>query len=398
MVGVAAAALMATTSVARADDAPAKTLDERVGDLEKSIGALADFQLSGMAYGGYLYNFNEPDSRTNSLRSLDQEHNSLALDLFQLGIGKKGPGGISFSSKLDFGKTASRIGSDWKGDGGLNGITGDAGEVELEEAYITYAPEWAGGGSVKAGKFVTLLGAEVIEAPLNPNYSRSFLFGYAIPFTHTGVLFNYPITDTLQTNIGVVNGWDNVVDNNDGKTLLGNVAWTASPEFSLLVNGTYGPEKNDTSSKSRGVVDVVSLITVAPFSAVLNFDYGSEDGVALDGGSAKWYGFAGIVGVALADTAGIPAGIFLRGEVFRDDGGARTGTDQQLWEMTLTGKYYVTDKLTLWTEFRHDGSDEDSFARDGSISTVDPVTAEVTATPRFKDSQDTVSIAASYVF
>jgi hypothetical protein len=31
---------------------------------------------------------------------------------------------------------------------------------------------------------VTYFGAEVIEAIDNPNYSRSFLFNYAIPFTH----------------------------------------------------------------------------------------------------------------------------------------------------------------------------------------------------------------------
>ncbi len=238
----------------------------------------------------------------------------------------------------------------------------------------------------------------MIEAPLNPNYSRSFLFGYAIPFTHTGILFNYPFNEQLSMNIGVVNGWDNVVDNNDGKTLLGNIAFTTGPAFSFIVNGTYGPEKTNTSSKSRGVVDLVSLINVDPLSVVLNFDYGSEDGVALDGGSAKWYGFAGIVGLALKDATGLPAGVFLRGEVFRDDGGARTGTDQQLWEMTLTGKYYVSDKFTIWTEYRHDGSDEDSFAKDGHVDVVDPTSGDTTTVPKCMVSQATLSIAASYGF
>lgn len=394
----AAAACLALPIGTQAEEAPAKSIDERVTDLEKSIGALADFGLSGMVYGSYLFNFNEPDNRTNSLRSLDQDHNSLSLDLFQLGISKTGPAGLAFASKLNFGKTASRMGADWKGDGGFDGITNSGGDFELEEAYITYAPEWAGGGSVKLGKFVTLLGAEVIEAPLNMNYSRSFLFGFAIPFTHTGVLFSAPLSDQVTTNIGVVNGWDNVADNNDGKTLLGNVAWTASENFSLLVAGTYGPEKNDTSSDSRGVVDVVSTITLAPLTISLNGDYGSEDQVALDGGSEKWYGFSGIVGLALEDMTGLPAGAYFRGEVFKDDGGARTGTDQTLWEITLTGKYFVTEKLTLWAEYRHDGSDKDAFAKSGTISATDPTTGEITTAPKFKNLQDTVSIAASYVF
>jgi hypothetical protein len=48
---------------------------------------------------------------------------------------------------------------------------------------------------VKGGKFVTLLGYEVIEAPNNLNFSRSFLFSLAIPLTHVGALVTYPVFD-----------------------------------------------------------------------------------------------------------------------------------------------------------------------------------------------------------
>jgi len=389
---------VAVAADAPKDAAPSKSIDERVTDLEKSLGGLADFTLGGMAYGSYLYNFNKPDSRVNSIRSLDQQDNSFTLDLFQLQIGKKGPGGLSFASKIDFGKTASVIGSDWNGDGKFTGITNNSGEVELEEAYVNYAPDWAGGASAKFGKFVTLLGSEVIEAPSNMNYSRSFLFGFAIPFTHTGLLLTYPFSDAFSLTAGVVNGWDNVVDNNEGKTFLGEATWTASPMFSLVVNGIYGPEKTNTSSDSRGVLDVVSTITLDPVTISLNGDYGSEGAAALNGGSEKWYGFSGIVGLALKDLTGLPAGVYFRGEVFKDDGGGRTGTDQTLNEVTLTGKYFLSEKLTLWAEFRHDGSDASAFAKDGTITTIDPATGQATTSPRFKDTQNTVSVAASYVF
>ena len=42
---------------------------------------------------------------------------------------------------------------------------------------------------------MTPLGAEVIEPWANYNYSRSLLFSFAIPFTHTGVLATYPLTE-----------------------------------------------------------------------------------------------------------------------------------------------------------------------------------------------------------
>ncbi len=42
------------------------------------------------------------------------------------------------------------------------------------------------GLTLKGGKFVTLLGQKVIESPNNLNFSRGYLFGLAIPLTHTG--------------------------------------------------------------------------------------------------------------------------------------------------------------------------------------------------------------------
>jgi putative OmpL-like beta-barrel porin-2 len=397
--GVAAGWLaIAGGALADEEKAPSKTIDERVSDLEKSLGALADFSLGGMLYGSYLYNFNRPDDRQNSLRSLDNEDNSLTVDLFQLQIGKKAPGGLSFSTKLDFGNTASRIGADWKGNGQFTGVTGDNGDFEIEEVYAVYAPDWARGWQVKAGKFVTLLGSEVIESPSNMNYSRSFLFGFAIPFTHTGILFTPPLGEHFSATIGVVNGWDNVADNNDGKTLLGSVGWIPSSAFSLYLNGTFGPEQTDKNNNPRGVADVVSTITLDPITISLNGDYGHEDGAALDGGTEKWYGFSGIVGLTLKDLVCIPAGLYFRGEVFKDDGGGRTGTDQTLSEVTVTAKYFVTEKLTLWTEYRHDWSNADSFAKNGTVTTIDSTTGDTVTSPQFKGSQDTVSIAASYVF
>ena len=54
---------------------------------------------------------------------------------------------------------------------------------------------------------MTPFGCEVIAAEGNPLYSHSYLFGYAIPFTHTGVKFNYVWNSQWSTYFAVVNGW-----------------------------------------------------------------------------------------------------------------------------------------------------------------------------------------------
>jgi hypothetical protein len=66
---------------------------------------------------------------------------------------------------------------------------------DLQEAYISGRIPIGNGPVVKVGKFVTLLGYEVIESPNDLNYSRGYLFSLAIPLTHTGVLASYSFTD-----------------------------------------------------------------------------------------------------------------------------------------------------------------------------------------------------------
>src|SRR5881628_2366731 len=45
-------------------------------------------------------------------------------------------------------------------------------KFDVKDAYASYTIPIGSGLTVKAGKFVTLLGYEVIDGPLNPNFSR----------------------------------------------------------------------------------------------------------------------------------------------------------------------------------------------------------------------------------
>jgi hypothetical protein len=79
---------------------------------------------------------------------------------------------------------------------------------------------------LKAGKFVTLLGYEVIESPLDLNYSRGYLFSLAIPLTTTGGLVSYSFTDWLSAQAGLVLGWDRSNTDNSGPSGTGQIAVT----------------------------------------------------------------------------------------------------------------------------------------------------------------------------
>ena len=88
----------------------------------------------------------------------------------------------------------------------------------IEEGYISYLAPVGKGLQIDFGKFTTPIGAEVIEAKDNWNYSRSLLFALAIPYYHTGLRLTYAPTSKVSVMGLVVNGWNNVVENNSGKT------------------------------------------------------------------------------------------------------------------------------------------------------------------------------------
>ena len=120
-------------------------------------------------------------------------------------------------------------------------IPGD--EFDLTEAYIDYLAPVGSGLKARFGKFATYQGAEVIEARDNFNYSRSFLFNFAIPFTHTGLMAGYTVSPVLTANLYLVNGWDVTNDNNKGKTVGANFVVTPVEPLSMNFSFMYGPEQ-----------------------------------------------------------------------------------------------------------------------------------------------------------
>lgn len=336
-------------------------LTNRVESLEGGLLGLNGFQFGGLVYGSYNYNFNSPDSGSNNMRIFDQNHNDFTMDLLQLEVSKETESGIGFHAVLDYGETAGLIQSDWGGDLAHN--------FEVQQAYMTYTFGIGNGIEMKFGKFATLLGGEVIESPYNPNVSRSFMFGYAIPFTHTGVLFSTALHDNISLTAGVVNGWDNVRDNNNGKTFLGSLGLEFG-DLAWTFNGVFGAEDDDSGSSKTGVFDTV--LTYSPMENVdllANFDYGTAS-EQVDGDDADWMGLSGIVslGGGLLDESLADWSFALRGEWFSDMDGYRTGIDQDLREVTGTFKWQMTENLQARLEFRHDWSNKDVFHDGGGYS------------------------------
>jgi hypothetical protein len=352
-------AMAAMSAAAFAEDvkpaAPAISAD----DLKKALG------LSIYLQAGYTYNGDAGtvggQEEENDLRVFDHKANSFTLDLAQI-IFQKDPaiGNTGYKLKLSAGETAKWIHS--RGLSGAPLTSPQAGEgtdsFDVTEAYISYNAAVGKGLRFDLGKMVTFFGAEVIEAIDNPNYSRSFLFNYAIPFTHTGLKASYALSDALNAAVYIVNGWDDSTDNNKGKSYGVSVTYTPAELFSIVVNGMTGPEQDNINNNERSLLDVVATIKpVKNLSLIVNTDNAREQNIAAAGGAATWSGVAGIVKYDFNEKYSLA----VRGETFGDKEGVRTGTAQRLKEITVTPEIRLNGGLILRPEYRHDSSSQSAF-------------------------------------
>ena len=92
-------------------------------------------------------------------------------------------------------------------------------QPDLVDAWILlHAPltGTAGGLDVKAGKFITLEGAETIDARTNTFYSHSYIFNFALPINHTGLLSTFHWLKWLDLAGGVTRGVNTGTRDNNG--------------------------------------------------------------------------------------------------------------------------------------------------------------------------------------
>jgi Putative beta-barrel porin-2, OmpL-like. bbp2 len=333
-------------------------------------------QLNGFASVAYEWNFNRPQSNTNQYRIFDFNHNTFGVDVAELVLQKPAVNPGDFGFRVDFtaGMTVPRIAAAR----GLfrDTVTGQGGDFDLQQAFGSYIVPVGRGLRVDIGKFVTPVGYEVIEGfdGFNDQYSRSFMFGLGMPFTHIGMKISYSFTDKIAAMVMVANGWDVAADNNAAKSFGAQLALTPSARWTLLVTYLGGPERDNDDRDFRHFIDLVAQWRPHwRVTAGANLDWGFEqNGVAppapmtaaastnaANATHGQWMGAVLYLRVMPHKRFAINA----RGEAFWDRDGLRSGTAQLLWGATLTPEFRVSDWFILRAEGRIDVSDQPVFER-----------------------------------
>jgi len=346
----AAMALVALSVLPAAAQAP-----QRTASAPAYPKFFSNIQFGGLADLYYNYNSNEPDGDA-PFRNFDTKHNRPRLSMAQLWMSKAptSDSRIGFTVKLTAGHAADMIHA---AEPSTLAAFDKTGNAALQQVYVSYLAPVGTGLQVDVGKFVTQHGAEVIEAKDNWNYSRSLLFALAIPYYHAGLRATYTVNDKVSFMGTVVNGWNNLEDNNNSKTFGAQVIVKPTDRVSIVQNYMVGAEQADNDDDVRHLFDtVVTIAATDRISVMANYDYG-RDSVA--GAGVAWQGVAGYLKVqATPWLAVIP-----RVEWFDDPDGFMTGTRQSMKDATVTGEFRLLDGLLMRLEYRRDFSDVAVFTK-----------------------------------
>ena len=322
----------------------------------------ATFAFSGYLDSYYFANLNKPASRTNLgasyARAFDQRSGTFGLGLVQTKVAYTSASGktdavvdLTFGPNADLGQYGNVVGP--------LGVSGSS--LAIKQAYFNWKP--TSKLTLTAGQFGTHIGYEVIDAPVNVNYSLSNLFNNG-PFYHIGVKANVAVSSKFSFMAGIVNNVDALYDNNRAKALIGQVYVSPVEGWNLYVNAitsnetSADPLTGDTPDGSYSVIDLTTSYQISPkFLVGVNAAIGSQDDLG-------WSGIALYTNYSVSDKFNLAA----RYETFDNSESARVALNNKAGEgvvmnaLTLTGTFTCGGgNLLLKPEFRIDSSDKDFF-------------------------------------
>jgi Putative beta-barrel porin-2, OmpL-like. bbp2 len=309
-----------------------------------------DIYLYGDVYGDI--NFNHPAASVNQLYNFNVVANQARLSFAKVAL-EKTSGILGFRVDAGYGNST------------LNTISAidpaPSGFKYLEQFYVEFRPPKAHGMQIDLGKFVTSVGAEVIEAGNNWNYSRPLVFAIGSPYYHFGGRATIPVSKELTVGVQLVNGWNSVGDQNTFETvgLVGSYAWKK-----VTWNHVYmtGPQTEGGVRARLQVYDTnVAITPNSKTNAYIELNVGSNK--LPDTYRQDWVGIAAAARYQLTPRFAV-AGRF---EWFNDLDGFSSGAAQHIVEGTITGEMKIVNGLKTRIEYRRDSSDQPYFDRGAGV-------------------------------
>jgi len=391
--------LAAVASLSLADSAPEASAQDTKKMVQNNFVETAQkgIKLSGYVDAGYSYNFTGAANGTSDVTgrmgtdtAAKGDFNLYAVKLaLEKALTSENKAQAGFRTDVMIGEDANYLIN--RQNNTTTGTTSNSNQnsnaLFLEQAYVSIRAPVGNGWDFKVGKFVSILGYEVIERPANMNVTYGLLW-QQMPLFYTGVLSSYKFDDYLDAKLGVVNG--SQTDNNtstsgagDGCAVLaalnvtapgGNANWSNNFQYSSnndnntwqgnTTSSTSTAEENGSSGTGYTFI-YNSWGNWAPkfandkllfaFNALLGTSSTNNGNPSQPG--TTWFGAGAYAKYQFNDWFSLCS----RGEYLGGNNPEKIYNTAQpnndtlaLWEYTLTAGFNVIDNLLIRAEYRLD--------------------------------------------
>lgn len=215
---------------------------------------------------------------------------------------------------------------------------------------------------VDAGIYFSHIGMESFISRDNWTYTRS-LSAENSPYYQSGVRLSYAISKEWSAQLHLLNGWQNINENNKQKSVGTQVAYAPSDAFSITYNTLIGSEGG-----SRIFQDLIVKYAFGPnFQLGGSFDYGIQRAA---GNSNKWW-----VGTLIARyQATEKVALVARAERFSDPNSAIVSAGSEgfrVWGGSIGVDTALQPNLVWRNELRLFGSAASIFPSKGGTASQD---------------------------
>ncbi len=200
-------------------------------------------------------------------------------------------------------QTGTSVQSNYSGEPTTGSISGPGLGRLIQEAVV--GVQLADNLWVDGGIFYSHMGMESWASRDNPTYTRSLVAEYS-PYYQSGVKFTWSPSAQVTAQLDIVNGWQNISENNTGKAAGVRVDFAATPNSTISY---YNLFSNEAGSRLRIFNGIGAKHTSGKLTLLGEFDAGSQSRPSNASGSSTWYGWAAIARVQAAPTVALVARI-----------------------------------------------------------------------------------------
>ncbi len=254
--------------------------------------------VGGFIDGYYAYDFGKPASLDRSFAggapftTQPARHNEFNINLAFLELKLDAP---HYRGRFAV-QTGTSVQSNYSGEPTNGTVSGSSLSRLIQEAVV--GVKVADNVWIDGGVFYSHMGMESWASKDNPTYTRSLVAEYS-PYYQSGVKATWTPTAKLTAQLDVVNGWQNISENNSSKGAGIRLDFAANANSTISYYNFFSDE---AGSKLRTFNGVGVKQTSGKLTLLGQVDVGTQAQSAGANGTATWYGWTAVAKVQSTPT------------------------------------------------------------------------------------------------